>query len=325
MEYYNYSVDLPYTKTKIYYREINTQEQLLLAKANISIPNNKESLYDYSQFAFEVILNCVKNKEDFYKINIVEYVLFLVKLRIISIGATMDFLLKTGEDTKTKTKIQIDLRKYLVNLYNASNYFETDSVIIENNLEIKLNWPDIKSILTFNDICLSNQTQYEMLNDSLCEYIEYVKIDGKHKLIFNAMNQKEKVKLFEKIPLKLKDKLQQKIIEASKILSEYNLFQVSFFDDYRFNFYNLSFIEHIKMFFSYDLKSLYQEIYFLSNYKLSPSYILSISQSERKIYMSIIEDQNKKDQKSSSNSGDGESYSDAVKKLALEFGDEMPK
>jgi hypothetical protein len=324
MEYYNYSVDLPYTKTKIYYREVNTQEQLLLAKANVSIPNNKESLYDYSQFAFEVILNCVKNKEDFYKINIVEYVLFLVKLRIISIGATMDFLLKTEDNSKTKTKIQIDLRKYLVNLYNASNYFENDSVIIENNLEIKLNWPNIKSIITFNNICLSNQSQYEMLNDSLCEYIEYIKI-GKDKLIFNAMNQKEKVKLFEKIPLKLKDKLQQKIIEASKILSEYNLFQVSFFDDYRFNFYNLSFIEHIKMFFSYDLKSLYQEIYFLSNYKLSPSYILSISQSERKIYMSIIEDQNKKDQKTSSDSGDGESYSDAVKKLALEFGDEIPK
>jgi hypothetical protein len=324
MEYYNYSVDLPYTKTKIYYREVNTQEQLLLAKANVSIPNNKESLYDYSQFAFEVILNCVKNKEDFYKINIVEYVLFLVKLRIISIGATMDFLLKTEDNSKTKTKIQIDLRKYLINLYNASNYFENDSVIIENNLEIKLNWPNIKSIVTFNNICLNNQSQYEMLNDSLCEYIEYIKI-GKDKLIFNAMNQKEKVKLFEKIPLKLKDKLQQKIIEASKILSEYNLFQVSFFDDYRFNFYNLSFIEHIKMFFSYDLKSLYQEIYFLSNYKLSPSYILSISQSERKIYMSIIEDQNKKDQKSSSDSGDGESYSDAVKKLALEFGDEIPK
>ena len=106
MEYYNYSVDLPYTKTKIYYREVNTQEQLLLAKANVSISNNKESLYDYSQFSFEVILNCVKNKEDFYKINIVEYVLFLVKLRIISIGATMDFLLKTEDNSKTKTKIQ---------------------------------------------------------------------------------------------------------------------------------------------------------------------------------------------------------------------------
>jgi hypothetical protein len=294
----------------------------------VSIPNNKESLYDYSQFIFDVILNCIKNKEDFYNINIIEYVLFLVKLRTISIGPTIDFLLKTQDDSKTKTKIQIDLRKYLVNLYNASNYFENDSVIVENNLEIKINWPNIKSISTFNDICLSDQTQYEMLNDSLCEYVEYIKID-KDKLILNDMIQKEKIKLFDKLPLRLKDKLQQKIIDGSKILSEYNLFQVSFFDDYKFNFYNLNFIEHIKMFFSYDLKSLYQEIYFLSSYKLSTDYILSISQSERKIYMSIIEDQNKKKDGKTSDihdeTVDGGSYSEAVKKLALEFGDDVSK
>ena len=86
MEYYNYSVDLPYTNTKISYRELNTQEQLLLAKANISFSGDNNSLFDYNQFAFELISNCIKNKEDFYKINIIEYVMFLVKLRIMSIG-----------------------------------------------------------------------------------------------------------------------------------------------------------------------------------------------------------------------------------------------
>jgi len=121
MEFYNYSVDLPYTNTKLYYREINTQEQILLAKANISI----ESLYDYYQFIIDIILKTIKNKEDLYKLNIIEYVLFLVKLRIISIGPTMDFFLKS--ESKTKTKIQIDLRKYMMNLYNASNYFEDEN------------------------------------------------------------------------------------------------------------------------------------------------------------------------------------------------------
>jgi hypothetical protein len=327
MEYYNHSVDLPYTKTKLSYRELNTQEQLLLAKANISFPNDKESIYNYNEFAFEVILNCIKNKKDFKKINIIEYVMFLVKLRMISIGSIIDFLLKTETDSKIKTKLQVDLQRYLMNLYDASKYFESEnnSILNDKNLEIKLNWPNIKSIKTFNDYSLKNE--YEILNDSLCEYIEYVKLDD-YKLIFMDLNNIQKIKLFEKLPLSLRSKIKNKIIESVKILSEYKLFGISFFDSYNFNFYNLSFIEHIKMFFSYDLKSLYQEILFLSSYKLPPEYILSISHAERRIYNSIIEEQNKKQDKQSSPDlpeEDSSSYSGPLKELALEFGDKLPK
>lgn len=327
MQYYNYSVDLPYTNTKISYRELNTQEQLLLAKANISFSGDINSLFDYNEFAFELILNCIKNKEDFNKINIIEYVMFLIKLRIMSIGSTIDFLLKTETESKVKTKIQIDLKKYLVNLYEATKYFENDYIIINKNLEIKLNWPNVKSIKTFNNFKLSNKNEYEIINDSFCEYIEYIKM-GNNKIMFMDLNHDSKIELLYKLPLSLKDKIQNKILESIKILSEYKLFGVSFFDNYNFNFYNLSFIEHIKMFFSYDLKSLYQEIYFLSSYKLPPEYILSISHAERRIYNSIIEEQQKKQEKQQSPDApveDGSGYSESVKKLALEFGDQLPK
>jgi hypothetical protein len=116
MDYYDYSVDLPYTKTKINYRELTTQEQILLAKANVNFPSTKESMYEYYKYSKSVILNCIKNKEDFEKINIIEYVLFLARLRITSFGPTMEFYLKEGDDKK-KLKIQIDLNKYLYNLY----------------------------------------------------------------------------------------------------------------------------------------------------------------------------------------------------------------
>jgi hypothetical protein len=303
----------------------------VLAKANISFSNNKESMYDYNEFIFNIILNCVKNKEDLLKINIIEYVLFLVKLRTISIGPSIEFLLKTEEDSKTKTKIQLDLRRYLLNLYNASNFFESDinSILTENNIEIKINWPNIKSISTFNQLTIKYKTEYEILNNSFCEFVEYVKI-GNDKIVLHDLNFTQKIELFDKFPLSVKSKIQEKIIEGTKLLFDYNLFEVSFFSDYKFNFYNLSFIEHIKIFFSYDLKSLYHEIYFLSSYKLPPEYILTISQAERKIYMSIIEEQNKKKDKQSSDVPDdipneSSGYSDEVKKLALEFGEELPK
>jgi hypothetical protein len=330
MDCYNYSVDLPYTKSKIYYREINTEEQLQLAKANLSFPNDKESLYDYHEYIFNVILNCIKNKEDFKKINIIEYVLFLVKLRIVSIGSTIDFLLKGEDDSKTKTKIQVDLKKYLVNLYNNSNFFESDeSILKDKNIEIKLNWPFVNSINVFNKILLSGELEYEKFNDSFCEFVGYIKINDDI-CPFNNINNEQKMKLIDRIPLSLKNKIQDKLLENVKKLVESNIFEISFFDDYKFNFYNLSFVEHIKMLFSYDIKSLFQEIYYLSNHKLPPSYVMGLSQAERKVYLTIIEEEKKRQEKQTpdipeEDINSGSNYSDAVKKLAVEFGDQMPK
>jgi hypothetical protein len=326
MDYYNYSVDLPYTKCKIDFREINTQEQLLIAKANLSFSSNKESLYDYHKFILSVILNCVKDKEEFYKINIIEYVLFLIKLRSISVGSTIEFLLK-GEN-KTKTKIQINLKTYLLNLYNASNYFEdeTNSTLIEKSIKLKLNWPNINSVFTFNNILLNDKKEYDVFNNSLFEFIEYIKINDS-KILWNNLNTEEKIKLFDKFPIILKNRMEKNIIDAIKKLIEADMFDVSFFKDYKFSIYNLSFVEHIKMIFSYDLKSLFKEIYYLAVSKLPPNYVLTISDSERKMFMTIIQEQNKKQEDNSSSIAPEDSigFSGAVKDLAVEFGQDLSK
>lgn len=329
MNYYNYSVDLPYTKNKINFREINTQEQLLIAKANISFSDKKEFLYDYVQYILDIILNCIKNKEDFYKINIIEFVLFLVKLRIISVGSTIDFLLKSDNDSKSKTKIQIDLKKYLNNLYNASNYFELyeNSIIKEKNIKLKINWPNIKSIESFNNVILNDNSEYKIFNETLFEFVEYIEIND-NKISWESFKKQEKILFFEEIPLVIKSKIQEKVLSAIKILIEFDLFEISFFKDYKFSIYNLNFAEHIKMIFSYDLRTLYQEIYFLSYNNLPPNYIMGISNSERNIYMSIIEEQNKKMDKQSQESlenMDQNNFSDEIKKLSLEFGEDLSK
>ena len=327
MNYYNYSVDLPYTNTKISFREINTQEQLLIAKANVSFSNDKESLYEYSDYVLNVILNCIKNKEDFYKINIIEYILFLIKLRITSIGPTIDFLLNSKEESKTKTKIQIDLKRYLINLYNASNYFENNenSIIIESSIEVKLNWPNINSIIVFNDIMLKEKSEYEIFNDYLYEFLEHIKIND-NTIFYKNLNNDEKTKLFDKLPIVLKNKIQKNIIESFKKLMDFDLFEIEILKDYKFNIFNLNFVEHIKLFFSYDLKSLYQEIYFLSVNNLPPNYIMEISNYERKVFMSIIQEQNAKREESDSRIGQtDDAFSDAIKNLALEFGQDLSK
>lgn len=332
MDHYDYDVELPFSKTIINFRELNTREQLLVAKANVSFSNNKDSLYSYYKYTFDIFSNCVKQKEEFLKLNIVDYVLFLAKLRTISVGSTIDFILK-GEE-KSKTKIQVDLKRYLLSLYNAANYFVEDEnrEVKYEDFTVKLNWPDVTSIKTFTKLFDNNIPEYEIFDDSLCEYIDEITFK-EFKMDFKVLVFEEKNRLLEKLPINIKLKMQEKIVNSCKQLFETDLFNISYFSDYKFNLYNLNFIEHIKMIFSYDLKSLYSEIFYLASNNLNPEYVMTISNSERKLYMTIINEQNQQREKTSepvepfmSQNNNGEmGYSEAIKSLAVEFGQDLSK
>ena len=302
MSFFNYTLDLPYTKIKIRYREINTEEQIYLAKANLSFPNTKEAYIDYNNFLLNLLSKCVDNFEDFKKINIVEYVLFLTKLRIISVGNTMEFVMEN--DSKLKTKIKINLNSYLLKLYEASNFFENDENIIKNeNIEVKLNWPLLKSIDLFNELFLKQKSEYELLDETLQEYIDWIKINDKL-INFSMFDSKQKNKLLNTLPFQIKSNIQNKIIESlGKLLTE-ELFDVGFFKEQKFNFYNLSFLEHIKILFSNDIKSLFYEVFVLSNSNMSSEYLMKLSPNERKMYLAILEEQKKREDKSSSGAFD---------------------
>ena len=326
MDFYNYSVDLPFTKNKIIFRELNTQEQLFLAKANFTHSNDKESMYDYFLFVKKIIENCVEDKNILNQINIVEYVLFLVKLRIVSIGSSMEFFL--NNKSQTKTKVQIDLKNYLISLYKASGFLEKEenNLIFYKNIKVKLNWPMVQSLENFSKMVLENKSQYEIFNESIQEYIESIEIKN-NKILCGNFDFKQKNNLIDSLNLKVKNQIQDKIIEGLKILFEAEVFDVGDFKNQKFNFYNFSFIEHIKLFFSYDVRSIYQEIYLLASCNLNPEYVLSVSPSERNVYLKIFQQQRKGQEKSSSGvdfaTQNGNNSND-VKNLAAEFGDVPP-
>ncbi len=323
MDLYSYNVELPFTKNKINFREISTQDQINLAKANLSNGNDLDSLYDYFILSKNLFEQCVKEKEILNKITFIEYVLFLVKLRMISVGLNIEFLLKN--ETTQKTKIKIDLKTYLKNLYKVGEFFEKNEnqYIFDENVLIKLNWPRINSIEIFKKLLLENKNEYQMVLETLQEYIQYIEIKNK-RITFDNFNHKQRIEMIDSLPINLKNKIQDKIIEAISFIFETKLFDVKTFENERFNFYNLRFIEHIKMFFSYDIRSLYTELYYLASFHLPPNYILNISPSERKIYLSIIDEQQKaKESKNSKDDFAQAAVSQSVKDLALEFGDQV--
>jgi len=329
MDHYNYNLDLPFSKTKIFFRELNTQEQLFITKANITFPSDKQNLLEYHLYVLDIVLNCVKNKNDFLKINVIDYVLFLIKLKILSVGSTIDFILNNEDENRAKRKVQMDLKGYMLNLFNASSdLVDEKSIITEKNMSIKMTWPYLNSISDLSYLLLTSKNPYEMFKNSLYQFIEYFEFNGQ-KISFNTLNKEEKLKLFEKIPLVFITKIEEKLVDAIKKLTEFNLFGMDVFKSYVFNVFNLSFIEHVKLIYSHDLKSLYREIYFLASSNLPPDYVLKLSDFERKTFLTIIQEEiQKSENKNENSSGDPNlknEFSEAVKKLQVEFSQNQPK
>jgi hypothetical protein len=318
VDYYSQSLELPFSKTNLIFRELKTKEQILLAKSILTFSNKKEDFLNYHNFVFNLVLNCIENKEDFKKIDIIEYVLFLVKFRMISAGSNIDFLLNVGE--KEKTKLKVDLKTYLTNLYNASVCIEKNQFITENEIEIKLTWPKITSLNLFYEN-LMNSNDLLLINNTLHEFVEYIKFKNK-KIVLNNFNIDQKKTIFDKLSVSLKQKIQDIIIHINSSLMEFDLFGLEYFKNYRFSLYNLSFLEHLKLFFSYDIRSLYQEIYILSGCGLTPQYIMEISPAERNIYFSIMQEQKNNQNKKASPEETVQNKS--LEDLALEFGDVPP-
>jgi hypothetical protein len=319
VEHYSQKLDLPFSNISLSFRELKTKDQILLSKAIMSFSNRKEDFLNYHNFVLNIISKCVQNVNDIDKINIIEYVLFLVKFRMISIGTSVSFLLNT--DGTKKTKLKIDLKTYLTNLYNASMSIRDDELLIDKDVEIKISWPNIKSIPNFYKNLLNNSSEYFLINNTLYEFIEHIKFNNK-KIILTNFSSQEKQNIFEKLSVSLKQKIQDIVINKVKFLIESDLFGLSYFKDYKFNLYSMSFLEHIRLFFSYDLKSLYQEIYILSGSGLSTEYIMDISPTERNIYFTIMQEQKASQNKKSSPEDNIPNQS--LEDLALEFGDVPP-
>ena len=322
MEYYNYITDLPFSKKVLKFKEISSKQQLMIAKANLSIDNSKTNFYDFNQFVIKVIKDCLETPEIFDNINIIDYVLFITKLRIVSVGSTIELVSESKTKNIKNVKTILDLNVFLKNLYNSSVDALLDDTIIENDIEIKITWPSINSIKFFQDSLNSNKTEYQTFVDSFHEFIDYIKIKN-NKISFLTFSSEQKIEITEKISLSLLKKVQEKILNSLKYIMSYDLWEISTFKNHTFNFYTLNFTDFIRLFFSNDIKNIFQEIYYMSKEGLSPDYVFSISPIERKIHLGIIEESKRSENNETSYDFNKiqNNNSQELQDLALEFGD----
>jgi len=323
-----YKVDFPFSEKVINFKELNTKNQLDIEKINLYYPQTSEFSIDYHENFLKIVRECVENKEDFDNLNIIEYVLFCLKLRIVSIGNNIDFNVKNDRDDVNNINIKVNLSEIMQNILNLSlnslkEYFVDDEV---RDMLITIGFPPLNSVKYFSDWMHSGKDVSEIVMESLPFFIKQVKIKNDI-LDFDNFSFEQRTKVYGSFPVSIKNKIEQLIIGCISKIGENNVFGLEYFKDEKINFYNLFFVNFLRVVFSQNPKGIYEEIYILSNFHVDSNYVMSISPSERKVFISFIKAQQKSKESSTdtiTNDMQNMKNSSAVDDLAVEFGDIPP-
>jgi len=318
MECYLYNIELPLSGIKFFYRELTSKEQILLSKANIMLPYGEtDTNKDYGTFLFDVMSNCLKNKEDLKKINLIDYIILVIQIRIISVGPTMEISFK--EEDGIGIKMELNLQSFIKNLFYAVQNVLPSENIEEDEFSVKLDWPQISDESLFLDKVEPNTFALQ-LSESIPSYIKRLIINQKE-IDFHSYSFEEKTKLYDLLPLKLQNKILSVITSSIEKFNTFNLFNISQPEYARFNIYSGVYQSYIRLFFSENLQNIYQEYYILASKNITPIYVDGLTIAERKVYYSFVEQE--LEQQSSNNSENQREY-DPLSELASEYGEEYP-
>ena len=278
--FYDYFLEFPYSKIKTNYKEISTRDQLYLSKSRLTFNDKLE----YILFVIDIYKSITKNKKDFDSIDLIEFLFFIIKNRIISSGHTMELM---TEIDGMSAKINLNLNDVLKNIFNNLN---TDLLQIKDkNYNINIGFPYLKD---FEKIFNCKKNTIDIINTF---YLFIKNING---IDFINLTHEQRELLYNQLPVSLVFKIKENIFKLFENFDKMNVFNIDFFKNFKLNIYSESYIEIIKIFSLYDIESIHREIYLLSD--MNPEYLMQTSPSERKMYLNFYITEKK--QKSGDNS-----------------------
>jgi len=278
--YYDYFLEFPYSKIKTNYKEISTRDQLYLSKSRLTFSDKLE----YIVFVKDIYKSITKNKKDFDSIDLIEFLFFIIKNRIISSGHMMELMTEINGMT---AKINLNLNDVLKNIFNNLNMDLLQ--IKDENYNINIGFPYLKD---FEKIFNCRKNTLDIINTF---YLFIKNING---IDFINLTHEQREILYNQLPVSLVFKIKENILKLFENFDNMNVFNIDFFKNFKLNIYSESYIEIIKIFSLYDIESIHREIYILSD--MNPEYLMKTSPSERKMYLNFYITEKK--QKSGDNS-----------------------
>lgn len=292
MEYYPYALQFPFTKTILNFRELTCYEQLLLCKINNTLPSTSEYRTDYLEVLIELLQSTLKNKSKINDLDIIEFLMFTIRLRCVSINSFIEFAVE-GNDEKNK-KIKFDLHNLLKNVYNTGQILhEYDTIESEDTL-IKLKWPDLSGEYHFLNLIDKDNT--EKFLSTMCEFVDFIKIKD-NTFIFKSLDTKQRKELFDLLPVSLQNIIQTNIVSLLQKISDEPLFELQEFSNYKFEFYNSTIQDIIRFVFANNENSLMVENVFLIGKGFTLNDLNTMSPVTKQNYINhfIEQDNNKSD------------------------------
>jgi hypothetical protein len=317
---YIHNIEMPFCGKNINFRELTNLEQIYISKANIVMPPENKEPELYSSYFKNIVFNCVQNKEVLKELNLIEYILFITKLRMTCFGSDIElsYNQENENDEYKNVKINIELQSFMQNLYNGSSCLERNPITI-NNIEIVLNWP----LQTSENYFLKLDSDVNSVISSLPEFVSEIRIKDKIiKMLDYSIEQKQDI--FNNLPVAVRTRIQNEILKSLQTLSTQDLFGIKHLSNYKFSFFNKLYQDIIRLFFSFDLRGLYREYYILASKRIPPFYLDNKTSTDKKIYLSILEEEMASRESSDINSGGTPLGGTPLENLAREFGDELP-
>lgn len=294
--YHTHALQFPYTNTILNFKEFNNKQYVNLLKSNTNLPPEADYRIDYHQSVMTILTDCLKDKNKIYDLNIIEYLMFCIRLRTISIGHTIELAINT--DKNKNAKVIINFFDLLKSVYDISEYINEYRVVRENDIEIHLNWPMLKD----EEFFLSNvsEDQLEKFLKSLPLFIEKIIIKDKE-FNFKKFDVKQKNVLLEAVPVSVKNIIQTNVLSLLKKVSTIPLFEIEEFSEYKLEFYNATIQDLIRFIFSGDEKAILQENVFLKKYNFTLDEISTMTPLEKTEYIHYFVEQIKQSSDLNSN------------------------
>jgi hypothetical protein len=272
---------VPSTENYEYFKEINFFDSKNISKF---IQNN--DLKGLSAFLQDLVNKNAYDKN--IKYNILDYLLILCQLRGYSYGNTVTFSIKN--DNGSPFSFKHNVQRLLIHEEMIRHNFS--KTVYDNKIQLYLDLPSNLEFLNETDIISKN--------------IQDIVIDSQ-KINFFKLSKNHQESLLNELPASVSNKVLEYVKETTEFLSEFKFFEnvaIKSFDNISLNPYNNSFIEYLKIIFSYDLMGLYELEYILiRKLKFSLTDLKNLSLNEAELHLNLYKKELKTMEEANNKSG----------------------
>jgi len=220
-ESFCYEVWVPSLKRNVMFREINTSQQKRLIKSIIDSPiYNTEFIYTLKQVIEE---NCADKTVIVDNLTIIDKMFIAIAMRAVSTNDVLEFQIPISEEKNVQRAIS--LSKLLTDSKDKTNIPEPINLVDEKNIfSLNCSIPTIKTEYDLEkekrDVLITEkppqtpeqlrETIGDIFISELVKYVNSITININNtvnKIDFSGLSFDDRIKLFEKLPIKLIEKL----------------------------------------------------------------------------------------------------------------------